>query len=89
MNWRLDFSNQAVKFLKQNNLSDDFVVEKIKLAIRKFQGEDVNVNIKRLAGEWKGFYRIRSGKMRMIISFDFEEAIAYVEVIDWRGNVYK
>lgn len=89
MSWRLDFSNQAVKFLKQNNLSDDFVVEKIKLTLKKFQGEEVNINIKRLAGEWKGFYRIRSGKMRIIIEFDFEEATAHIEVIDWHGNAYK
>lgn len=89
MNWHLDFSNQAVKFLEQNNLDDDFVIEKVKLALRKFQGEDVNVNIKRLSGEWKGFCRIRSGKMRIIIEFNFDEAKAYIDVIDWRGNVYK
>lgn len=55
MSWRLDFSNRATKFLKQNDLTDDLVVEKVRLALKKFQGEDVNIDIKRLTGEWKGF----------------------------------
>ena len=89
MSWRLDFSNRATKFLKQNDLTDDLVVEKVRLALKKFQGEDVNIDIKRLTGEWKGFYRIRSGKLRIVIEFDFEELTAHIEVVDWRGNVYK
>jgi len=29
MNWRVDFSKDALKFLDQNNLKEDFVVDKI------------------------------------------------------------
>ena len=89
MNWRVDFSSRSLKFLAQNHLSEDFIVAEIKLALKKFQGEDINVNIKRLKGEWEGFYRIRSGKLRVIVEFNFELRQAYVEAIDWRGNVYK
>ena len=89
MNWRVDFSSDSLKFLRRNNLKEDFIINKIKLALRKFQGENVNVNIKKLSGEWNGFYRIRSSKLRIIVEFQFEYYRAYIENIDWRGNVYK
>ena len=36
-----------------------------------------------------GFYRVRSGKIRIIVEFQFERNYAFVEEVDWRGNVYK
>ena len=89
MSWRIDFSAGSLKFIKQNNLEEFFVIEKIKLALRKFEGENINVNIKKLGGKWEGFYRIRAGRLRIIIEFNFENKRAFIEVIDWRGNVYK
>ena len=89
MNWRIDFSPASLKFLKQNNLEENFVIDKIQLTLRKFKGENVNINIKKLSGEWEGFYRIRSGQLRIIVGFQFEQNRAYIEEIDWRGNVYK
>lgn len=89
MKWRIDFSTDSLKFLRKNNLQEDFSIEKIKLALRKFKGEDVNINIKKLRGEWEGFYRIRSGKLRIIVEFQFDYCRAYIEEIDWRGGVYK
>lgn len=89
MNWRIDFSASSLKFLKQNNLEENFVIDKIQLTLRKFKGENANINIRKLSGEWEGFYRIRSGKLRIIVEFQFEQNRAYIEEIDWRGNVYK
>ena len=89
MNWRLDFSNRSLKFIQQNNLDFDFIVGRVGSALKKFQGENVNVDIKKLGGDWKGFYRIRSGKLRIIIEFDFEKSVAYIDAIDWRGSVYR
>ncbi len=89
MNWRIDFSKDSLKFLVKNNVSEDVIVEKIKLSLRKFKGEDVNINIKKLRGEWKGFYRIRDGKLRIIVEFQFECSRAHIEQIDWRSNAYK
>jgi len=89
MTWRIDFSKDALKFLRSNNLKEDFVITQIKLVLQKFKGEKVNVDIKKLSGEWKGFYRIRSGRLRIIIEFHFEYFQVYIEKIDWRGNVYK
>ena len=88
MNWRIDFSASSLKFLKQNNLEENFVIDKIKLALQKFKRENININIKKLRGEREGFYRISSGRLRIIVEFQFERNRAYIEEIDWRGNVY-
>ena len=71
------------------NLSDDFVREYITLALQKFDRQDVNIGIKKLSGRWEGFYRMRSGKIRIVCSFDFKLKIVEVEEIDFRGNSYK
>ena len=89
VNWRIDFSASSLKFLKKNNLEENFIIDKIQLTLRKFRGENVNINVKKLSGEWEGFYRIRYGRLRIIVGFQFEQNRAYIEEIDWRGNVYK
>lgn len=89
MNWQIDFSANSLKFLKQNNLEENFIIGKVKLVLRKFRGENININVKKLRGEWEGFYRIRSGRLRIIVEFQFERNYVYIEEIDWRGNVYK
>ena len=89
MNWRIDFSKDALKFLEQNNFKEEFVIDKIKFTLRKFKGEDENIDIKKLKGKWERFYRIRSGKLRIIVEFQFESYRAYIDKIDWRGNAYK
>ena len=89
MNWYIDFSENSLKFLKKNNLKEDLIIEKIKLVLRKFKGENININVKKLRGEWEGFYRIRVGKLRIIFEFQFENYRVYIEEIDWRGSAYK
>jgi len=89
MTWRIGFSKDSLKFLAKNNLSEGFIIEKIKLAIKKFQGEDINVDIKKLRAKWEGFYRVRIGKLRIIAEFQFDNYRIYIEQIDWRGRVYK
>ncbi|MEK7629094.1 MAG: hypothetical protein AAB394_01045 [Patescibacteria group bacterium] len=89
MTWRIDFSADSIKFIKKNNLEEVLIVDKIKLAVRKFRGEDINIDVKKLSGNWEGFYRIRFGRLRIVAEFQFENFRAKVEVIDWRGSAYK
>lgn len=89
MNWRIDFSAPSLKFLKRNHLEENFIIEKIKFTLRKFNGENINIDVKKISGEWEGFYRIRSGRLRIIAEFQFERNQVYIEEIDWRGGVYK
>jgi len=51
MKWYIDFSADSLKFLKRNNLTEDLIIEKIKLALWKFRGGNVNIDIKKLKGE--------------------------------------
>lgn len=89
MDWEIGLSRQAEKFLAKNHLSDQFVIVPIGNAMRKLFGEPTSVDIKRLSGAWAGYYRIRSGKIRIIFSFEAQERRVFVEVVDYRGNVYK
>lgn len=89
MSWRIETSKNAEKFLERNSLAKAEVFELVGKAIRYFRGEKVNVDIRKLRGRWRGFYRIRRGKLRFIAEFDFENSVVFVEEIDWRGNVYK
>jgi len=89
MKWIVDFSDDSLKFLKKNKISEDYIIEKVELTLKKLKGEDINVDIKKLKGKWEGFYRIRFGKLRIIAEFQFQDNRVYIERIDWRGNVYK
>lgn len=89
MSWRINTSKHAEKFLAKNEFTIDEIRELIGKVLRYFQGEDINVDLKKLKGEWKGFYRIRSGRIRIIAEFDFDNSVVFIEKIDWRGNAYK
>lgn len=89
MSWRVDLSKSAEKFLSKNELSIDEVRELAGKAICYFQGEGININIKKLKGDWTGFYRVRTGRIRIIAEFNFDNSIVFIEEIDWRGNAYK
>lgn len=89
MNWRVEFSPRAEKFLERNNISREKIFELIRDALRKFGGEDININIRKLKGRWEGFHRIRKGDLRIIAEFNFDSFSVLIEVIDWRGGAYK
>jgi mRNA interferase RelE/StbE len=45
--------------------------------------------IKKMAGEWIGYWRIRIGAFRVILWLDNEKNIIYIDHIGNRGDVYK
>ena len=89
MNWQIDFHSRALKFLEANKIPENKIIELIKKALIKFQGKDINIDIVKLGGEWLGFHRIRIGNLRIIAEFNFDKKKVYIEIIDYRGNVYK
>ncbi len=91
---KITYLKKATKFLKkhQDTISEDTVDELIILTIKKKVFDlDVNVDVKSLKGELQGKYRIRKGKIRIIIEIQEKEVIiqSIVEDIDFRGNIYK
>ena len=89
MMWNVDFSTGVLKFLAKNHIDEEKVLEKIRLAVKFFHGEAVSIDIKKTKGKWAGFYRVRSGKLRIIAEFNFANHRVFIEIIDWRGAVYK
>ncbi len=88
MKWEIGFSRDAEKFLKRENLRSETVAEIIKF-LKRMKGESVSVDVKKLKGDWQGFFRIRKGKLRIIFELNFQEHLIYVARIDHRGKVYK
>jgi len=89
MKWRIKFSYSAEKFIGKNKITHEKIFELISKALRYFSGEQINIDTAKLKGNWKGFYRIRTGRLRIIAEFDFENSVVFIEEIDWRGNIYK
>lgn len=61
MIWKIGLSKEAEKFLQKQKIAKEEVFELVKKSIKKLQGEDTNIDIKKLKGEWLGFYRARIG----------------------------
>ena len=87
--WKIDLSKQADKFAEKANINDD----QIQLLIQKFinysKGLDENIDVRKMKGKWKGYHRIKIGKIRMILRVDFQKRVVFVDRIDYRGRVYK
>jgi len=88
MKWRIEYSRHAERFINKHNVRDE-VREELKKVLLKIKGENVNIDIKKLSGEWKGYLRVRKGKLRIIFELVKRENIIFVERIDNRGEVYK
>lgn len=89
MDWTFDFSSQADKFLSKHHLSEVSVIEIVKRALKKLDGDVVAVDLERLHEPWKGFFRVRMQKVRVIFSFNAHAHKVYVAVIDFRDSAYR
>ena len=88
MKWRVDYSRGSEKFIEKQNIREE-VREELRRFLIRLKGENVNVDVKKLTGDWTGYYRLRKGKIRIIFSLNKSEKSLYVEKIDYRGDVYK
>ena len=88
MDWVISWSKESISFLDKNNLIESTIVEILKKTKGKLECKDVNVDVKKLEGQWKPFLRIRIGKIRIIAEFNFQKSQIYVHCIDYRGNIY-
>jgi mRNA-degrading endonuclease RelE of RelBE toxin-antitoxin system len=88
MEWTFEFSRKASKFLEQH-LPDTFASEAVFLALRKLSGEAVAVDLEVLHGSWKGSYRVRRQKVRVIFSFNATARLVLIEVVDFRDSAYR
>jgi len=65
------------------------VISYLKKAIRKLEGKEEKVDLSKMKGKWKDYFRLRLGRMRVILKINFERTEIWVDRIDFRGDVYK
>ena len=87
MKWSLDYSKSAKKFIDEHKIAGN-IRESLKNLILKINGEQINIDLKKLKGKWDGFLRIRKGNIRIIVKVFKGEKRVFVERVDFRGNVY-
>ena len=88
MKWSVEYSRNADRFIQAEGIQNE-VRKQLQSFLRKLQGESINVDVKKLKGKWKDYFRIRKGKLRIIFSIDTASRALYVERIDFRGDAYK
>lgn len=86
--WKIDYSRDAEKFIQTHGVLEE-IREELKKFLIKIKGGNVNVDLKKLVGDWEGYYRLRKGKLRIIFAVIKNKRILFVERIDFRGDVYK
>jgi mRNA interferase RelE/StbE len=79
--------HSAAKYLQRlpKNIQEHIKTTLKQLEINPLEHADV----KAMAGEWTGYYRLRIGKFRIIFWYDKKESIVYIDHIGARGDVYK
>jgi mRNA interferase RelE/StbE len=89
MKWEVKISKRSEKFIEKDKIKLNEIKEIVRKVIDYLETGNLNLDIKKLKGKWKGFYRARKGKVRVIMRFDFENFIIFIEEIDYRGGAYK
>ena len=89
MNYAIELGRMAEKAIRRGLINDDELRAIIGDFLDKFEGVDVNIEFKKLAGKWAGFYRIRKRDLRIIARVDFDGRRVFVDRIDDRKDVYK
>lgn len=88
MKWTINYSREAERFVEKEDICEDVRKEIVKF-LRKMKGEEINIDVKKLKGTWKDYYRIRKGKLRIIFDVDYRLSSLFIERIDFRGKAYK
>ena len=78
---------RALKYL--NKLTSFRKTKIIELLTELINDPIQREDVKPMLGEWKGYYRIRIGNIRLIFWVDQVKKIVYVDHIEPRGDVYK
>jgi mRNA interferase RelE/StbE len=91
MAWKTEFRKEVLKFLESlPSEQKNQIKEKINEFLDSLEGQKrVNLDIKKLRGDWEGFMRLRIGKIRVIFKIYKDEKIVFFYEADFRGDVYK
>ncbi len=91
----VQFSKRAVRFLKkQDAKTADRIRQKVLQLQSMLETEGVipfnELDIKKLKGQWDGYFRLRVGQIRVIFTVvEGEIEVLLIYDIDVRGSVYE
>ena len=91
---RVRLHSRVIKFLDKLDKKDKERVRlKLKSLVSSVEAQGIipfrELDIKQLDGEWKGFLRMRTGRIRIIFQINKDEELLLVHEMDYRGDVYK
>jgi mRNA interferase RelE/StbE len=85
--YRIELSRKAASFYQR---TDAVTARRLNQAFSRLARDPFgHYSIKRLRGELEGSYRLRVGDIRIVYSVHETKEIVYIEVIGYRGDVYK
>jgi mRNA interferase RelE/StbE len=85
--YKIELARKAARFYQR---ADTVTARRLNQAFSRLAEDPFgHYSIKRLRGEFEGSYRLRVGEIRIVYSVDETKKIVYVEVIGYRGNVYR
>ena len=90
----IKFRKRAIKFLEKANPDDvENIREQLNQIVIAVEEQGIipfnELDIKKMKGDWEGFYRLRVGKNRIIFTVYIESGDIEVYIIGSRGDVYK
>ncbi|AFY35015.1 type II toxin-antitoxin system RelE/ParE family toxin [Calothrix sp. PCC 7507] len=90
----IKFHKKAIKFLDKANPEDvENIREQINQIVIAVEVQGIipftELDIKKMKGDWEGFYRLLIGKNRFIFTIDIDSKDIEIYVIGTRGDVYK
>ncbi len=88
MKWAVEYSKRADSFIEKHGIRNK-IRDSIKDFVLRITGSNINIDAKKLKGEWAGYYRIRKGKVRIVLKPDSESRTIFVDIVDFRGSAYK
>lgn len=89
--WKTQFSKNAIKKINKIDNSDLIIIKnKIKNLQNWFNNtEDLSIDLKKLKGKWKDFYRIKSRKIRILLKIDKNKKLISIYDVGYRRDIYK
>jgi mRNA interferase RelE/StbE len=90
----IKFRKNAIKFLEKANVEDTAKIqEKLNQLVISVEEQGIipftDFDIKKMKGNWEGFYRLRIGKIRIIFTINIDLGEIEIYTIGTRGDVYK
>ncbi len=90
----LKFRKSAIKFLQSaDSETTANIREKLNQLVSSVENQSIipfnDLDIKKMKGNWEGYYRLRIGKIRVIFIVDLTSGDIEIYNIGFRGDVYK